>query len=750
MAIKKRKTKWARFVAIYLVTALFLLSFAPSVMAETQSEDPTLTSFHANSENDDISSDYEKVTENEDFELYLAKPNLSILIKDKASGSILRSTLDPADDDGQNNDQWMGYMQSGIVLTAIKGTTDTYQVDLNTCKNQIQYTYQEDGFSAKITFEEYGFGLTVDVALEGRDLVVRVADDSITETIPNTYIGMISLFPFLGYTYLDAEEGYLFIPDGNGALIHLNDKHGRFSSGFSQMIYGNDAGFTESTTDTFLMDDIKMNVNAQKVLMPVFGMMHTADQLGYLAIVEEGEKRATIEAQPNGVMVDYNRCYTRFLLRRTYVQPLNNSNSGTITNVETDRTHSDLAVRYRLLSGENADYAGMANSYRDYLLSDGLLTAKDTSYRTRVDFLGSDREQFLVFTRSVPMTTTDDIREMYTYFQSMGVETLLSVYKGWQKGGIFDLPITSYRADSNIGGTSDLTKLIKESSENGYELYLYNDALQANPDTSNTTFNIVKRVNKRRLTIQTYGQVYDEFHYLLPSRTAANLDKFVKSYTKRGVDNLALSNITDHLFAWSYSGDLFNRYDAAQSYLDTVTKVAEQTDLIMETPFLYLWEQTDAFLDTPIASSDYMYVDAEVPFLSMVLKGTIPLYSDYINFQANQHEYRLQMIETGVYPSFYLTKEDSSDLIYTNSSDLYSTLYTVYQDEVVAYDQEFRELAQLTQDAYMIDHETVATGVNAVTYDNGVKIYINYNESAVTVDGMEIAAMSYKVGEAHE
>ena len=83
---------------------------------------------------------------------------------------------------------------------------------------------------------------------------------------------------------------------------------------------------------------------------------HTQEQTGYLAIVEKGEKRASIEAQPNGVMVNYNRCFAKFLMRDLYVQPLNNSNSGTVTQPEADRTHSDLQVRYILLSGDDANY----------------------------------------------------------------------------------------------------------------------------------------------------------------------------------------------------------------------------------------------------------------------------------------------------------------------------------------------------------------------------------------------------------
>lgn len=695
----------------------------------------------------DISADYSKVAESDGYELYLYEPTMSIILRNKDTGKLLRSTLAEEDDNGANNKTWTAYMQSGVVLSAIKSANDTYQVDLVSSQNTIDYSYENNGFAAKIYWKEYDFGLTVKVSLEGNELVVEVPEESFVENGTDTYIGTVSLFPLLGYSYLDKQAGYMFIPDGNGALIYLDDKDGRYVSGYSQMIYGADAGFTESTTETLLWERYRTVNSSEKVLAPVFGMAHTDDQLGYLAIVEEGEKRASIEAQPNGVMVDYNRCFAKFLVRRIYIQPLNNSNSGTMTSVEADRTHGNLKLRYILLSGEDAGYSGMAVAYRNYLLDNGLVQRRDNSYKTRVDFLGTEREEFLISTRAVVMTDVDQIREIYGELQAAGVDTLLSVYKGWQKGGLYQIPISKYKADSKIGGTSALTDLIQDSAESGYDIYLYNDALQANPDESSTTFNIVKKVNKRRLEINTRGYVYDTFNYLLPTRSDYNLDKFVKSYTDKGVSNLAVAGITNNLFSYSYSSNYYDRIFTADIYQSSIADVAERTNLILETPFAYLWNYTDAMLDMPLGTSDFMYEDEEVPFFSIVLKGIVPMYSEYVNFEANKQEFRLQMIESGIYPSFYVTYEDSADLIYTNSADLYSTQYSTYRDTIIEYDADFRQVAALTKDAVIVRHEMLAEGVNKVTYDNGVVFYINYNQDAVTMDGVTIDGLSYKVGE---
>ncbi len=357
--------------------------------------------------------DYVQVAESDTYIMYLYEPRLSFILENKETGAILESTLSDEKDDGTSNSTWNAYMKSGVVVNAIIGTNNTYQVDLIKTENTMTVTYLDNGFSADIWWTEYSFGFTVQVTLEDEDVVITVPDESIVEEGDEIYIYTISLYPFFGYTYLDEQDGYMLIPDGNGALIYLDDKEGRYTTGFSQMIYGSDDGFVSSTTTSYLWDRYETVLDANQVLAPVFGMAHTTDGIGYIAVVEEGDMRASIEAHPNGSMVNYNRCFAKFLLRDVYTQPLNQSNSGTVKRVETDRTHSDLTVRYMLLSGENADYSGMAVRYRTYLLENGLLTQQDTSYNTRVDFLGTDREEFLLSTRAVTMTTVTNNQVIY-------------------------------------------------------------------------------------------------------------------------------------------------------------------------------------------------------------------------------------------------------------------------------------------------------------------------------------------------
>ena len=696
----------------------------------------------------DAKDDYVLVAESDTYKLYYYEPRFSIRLENKETGAILESTVSDEKDDGKNNNSWTGYMKSGIVLSAIIGTINTYQVDMNTIDNEITTWYTDNGIYAQIHFKgNYDFEIGVELSLVGDDLVVRVPDESIRENKEGTYISTVSLFPFLGYTYLDEQDGYMLVPDGNGALIYLNDKEGRYISGFSGLIYGKDDGMTSRTKVSTLWGRFETVTQSNNVLAPIFGMAHLEDAQAYLGIVESGDERCSVEVAPNGVMVDYNRTFARFLLRDVFVQPLNQSNSGTVPAVEQDRLHSDLQVRYCLLAGDKANYSGMANTYRQYLLDNDKLQKRDLSYNTRVDFLGTEREEFLMGTTAVEMTTVNQVEDILSELRGMGVQNVLTVYRGWQKGGLYNVPILSYKADSHIGGNGALTRLIQSEAQQGNTIYLLDDALSVNATTNTTTYNVMKMVNKRTFKNEVNGQVYDVFYYLMPGRSSGNLARFTQDLNNEGIGNLALSGITGALFSYSSKGSYYSRTDTMDIYVDAVSAADESCSLIMETPNAYLWEYSDAFLNMPLSSSDYLYLDQEIPFLSMVLKGIVPMYSEYVNFEANKTENFLQMVESGMYPSFYVTAEDSSKLIYTNSNDLYSLEYGSYRDTIVEFDSLLRALAEKVGDACIIGHEILDNGLVRVTYDNGIKIYVNYTQSALNADGLTVDALSYKVGE---
>lgn len=685
------------------------------------------------------------VAANDTYELYLYEPALSIIVRNKKSGALMESTVRDEERLSGVNDTWKGFLQSGVVVE-LQEETNTIQkkIGLESSQAQVSVELIAGGFHASVDYPAYDLGFEVEVKLyDDGSITAYIPESSIYEKAENKKIGNIYLFPLLGNTRLGEVDGYMFVPDGNGALIYLDDKEGRFDSGYVQKVYSSDVGVGESYVLSLLWDELETHNDAEQILAPVYGMVHTEDKLGYLAVIESGEEEASIYATPNGAYSEYNWVTAAFRKSTTYIQPTSNS-GGSVTKV-TDRIQYDIRIRYLFVDEDEADYAGLAKRYREYLLEKGELTQKEDDFRIRLDFLGSDVENWMLWKKAVPVTTVENIEDIYTDLEAEGVTDILTQYKGWQDGGVWALPVTSLDVDSSIGSKSSLLALMDSAEEKGIDFYLYTDAIRANPETGNTTFDTVKKMDKRLYEEEVYKEVYDTFVFWTPAKTYENLIKLQHKLAKKDVHKLALGGIGNTLFTYTLGDTMQTRSVTKYLYDETLSQLSSDTQLLLETPASCYWKYSKALVDMPVADSDYIYTDQSVPFLSIALKGIMPMYSDYVNFEANEQEYFLKLVETGIYPSFYLTWEDPSALIYTNSNNIYTSQYRVYREQLIRYYEELGAVQETVAGSYITEHEMLENGLVRVTYDNGVRIYINYGDEALDADGVSVGPADYEI-----
>lgn len=683
------------------------------------------------------------VAQNEGFQLFLYEPTLSIMIRDRRTGAVMESTVQESD--GTLNRTWENFIASGICFDILNGVNEE-RSDLISAGAEVEVSKEDNGFLAEVELPKYQISFAVKVSLNEDGISVEIPSDSIEEKQENVTIGNLFVYPFLGYTYSSERDGYMLVPDGNGAVIDLEDNDGRFTSPLTLKVWGDNAGVDETYVLSLFWDQYQTVNDAEPVLAPVFGMIHTDSQMAVLGIIESGAEDAKIVAYPNGAVTNYNWITPEFTLRRIYKQLMSREGTSAVQLQEDKRAEMDIRLRYIFTGQEEADYAGLAVKYREYLETEQKLEKKDDSFKVRLDFLGTDRENGMIWKKPVVMTTTDNIRDIYDDLEKEGVTGIFSIYKGWQDGGIWSMPVSKYKADPEIGGTRDLTKLLEETKERGIELYLYQDALRANPDTVNTTFNVIKKLDESVYGENTYKEIYETYRFQTPAQSRRKLSESLASYEKAGVDRLALTGICNHLFSYNYNGKQYNRTETKKAYTEALTEASAAAGLVLEQPFSCFWNLTESIVGMPVNTSNYIFTDEEVPFLSIALKGILPMYADYTNFEANEKEYFLELVETGIFPSWYLTWEDPVDLLYTNSCDLYTSRYHVYKKEIAEYYQKLREVNEAVAGAVITDHEKGADHVAVVTYSNGVKVYVNYNEEDVTCEGVVVEGMSYKVG----
>jgi hypothetical protein len=176
--------------------------------------------------------------------------------------------------------------------------------------------------------------------------------------------------------------------------------------------------------------------------------------------------------------------------------------------------------------------------------------------------------------------------------------------------------------------------------------------------------------------------------------------------------------------------------------LEEIKKDFDQ--MVVEKGNYYTWQYADTILDIPLDSSNRNTTTAEVPFLGILLHGYMNYTGEAINM-AGDYEYTLlKTIENGANPYFVLAYKNISELKKNGYSKYYAVEYSVWKDTIIKEYKKLNEVLAPVQDQIITNHEILQERVVRVSYENGTEVYLNYNNFAVTVNGLEIPAMGFQ------
>jgi hypothetical protein len=689
-----------------------------------------------------VPPEYKLAAQSSRFNLYVREDTLAIILESKLNGSLLYSTVQNPDD-FKDQAAWKGFYQSGIVMEFIEDVKSTNtQADFINMEAQIQMTYLDNGFSADVIFPAYGVGYTAVVTLDERGLTVTIPQDKIinAETEEHRYtVSTFTVYPFLGHSVLGQDEGYMIIPDGQGALIELKDNEKRFSSPFDRPVYGTNIGIEDTVNS-------RWSVGTEPVIMPVFGMVHTADQIGFLGVIEQGDSAARIRAYPNGANnLSFDWISAKYTYRMVYKQPTGPSSGAVDMLTEAPRVF-DIVQHFLLADGEEATYAGLAIAWRDYMEEKGFFANADAErpFDVEVDFLGVERENDVLGKTDVVMTTFQQAGEILESMKTDGVDQVSVIYRGWQANGLTGGVPTAYSPAGSLGGSGGLEALIRKCDGLGVDFSLEADFLSLNTETHPTlTYSAFKKITSQTWSRPTFGPVYDTLYYLAPDRSQAVAQDALNAMRSAKVPGVELTGITQLMADYYYQNHYQESGKLAEIYKEIALSAANNFRTTLKSANAYLWPCASALNDLPVTGSDYAYVSQDVPLLAIALSGKMPAYLEYVNFQANAHKFFLRLAEQGTRPCFLLTMEDPIELQNTNSSDIYSARWDLYRVTLAMWYAQLKELHESIGGASIIAHDILGD-ITRVTWSNGVKVYLNYGEAEGELDGVVLEPMSWK------
>lgn len=688
---------------------------------------------------------YLKACENSSLIVYFKQSTCGIAVYDKASGYMWYSSY-------QNKG---GYTLTNLVkaknesgvsieyyLVDTKGNINSSEVNFsaktkNVTNGSAAMTKVENGFDIDVEFKSYGISFKIEIRLDGKMMNVTVPSSSITEVAvksagektPKEYkLKSIILFPYFGSENYEI-NGYSFIPDGSGALIRYTDT--AQATAYTKKLYGDDYSFTDYKSSYYYKDNGVLS-------LPIYGVNHGYNQAAFLCELNSGYGSSELHSYPymyNNIPI--NTTFFKYFTRDTFTVSLTSETMNLLTE---SPYPSDYSLSYNFLSGNNANYVGMANIYRNHL---GLEEDSDNKedIKLHLDILGIDYKPGLFGKNYIKMTTYEEAKGILTDLKNNSVNNFAITYLGWNRGGYFTKSASSARSAILLGGSKKLNQLNDYISENGYSIdYTINPLVSSSFGFGTKN---VKRIGLKTFDVTLKSSMDQVGYYVLATELAKTITSKDKRYSSLGISGLNIDNLN---VAYSY------RYDSLATYRnEMINQITSELDklssykLSTTKPNSYLLKYMDNYYESFYESNKYIYETDSIPFMSILLSGYVDQFMPDINYVSDYELAVLRMIEYNIYPSFIITNKEAYDLRYTNYEYLNSTEYSLWKDLIVKVYGNVNNALKHVSGAKLIAHEYVLSGVSKCSYDNGVTIYVNYNDTLQTAEGINLSPYSYRV-----
>ncbi len=605
------------------------------------------------------------------------------------------------------------------------------------------------------------FYIPVDYTLTENGLTVNIPNEEIQYDTNTFAISTLNVLQYFG-SASEKEEGYMFVPDGSGSIVKFNNGKTNISDSIKVQLYGLDDGREISTRPYF---------NEQGNL-PVFGIKKATSAM--FAIIESGDANATIVADiagKNTNVQDRNRCYTSFKLSE-YMEMEFKSSGKTSRIYQSKRNAADITVSYTILDGEKANYSGMAEYYRNYLIDKGVLKKKDfSSVPFNIEIVGAydHKTAFLgvSYTEMRALTTFDQCQELIQKLYDAGITNISLNYKGWANNGLRNSAFNRAKVLNSLGGKSGLADLLAFADKLGVNLYFETELALVYESEMFDGFSQLTQASR-----YVSRDIAHHFQYVTDWNTASkNNDAIIVSpsviYNIRNIENsnkgyatkllndlnkLNVKGVSLGSLGYNLPGnykikDFYDRADTAKTYLAVAEKYAESMNVMAKKANAYMLPYVNSIFEISNTSSMFNLTDASVPFYQMVIHGSVEYSGEPINLNGDARKTFLQAVEAGsgmYYRWCYASNGDVKDLWFDG---MYSLSYESWIDDAIKMYKEYNDILGATADEYIVAHENVAEDVNKVTYSDGTTIYVNYNSYDYTAaDGTVVKAESFAKG----
>ena len=691
-----------------------------------------------------------KEIDSSDFPTLISAERMEILILSKLEeGSTdYRRITEQAYVSGEVNGLPVWKLKEGIQLSVLERL---YSIIYETCgytSDDLDYDQQENGISVEDIYPY--FEIVVKYRLNSDGLEVSIINDSIVEKekYPLLYVDVL---PYFGAGDLD-DEGYIMVPDGSGGIIEFNSDRS-FALPYNKRIYGEDyAAFKE-----------EIDSNTASIRLPVTGVKK--NNFGFISFIKKGAEMTNIISNISTQDNPYNQVYFRYNIREGELYEFTSINSSVSINQWTTWYNTDdFIMELRFIQKENIEYNDMAETYREYLLDNEIITINDNTRTPTLDLtlLGgyTSKENFLGIPYEMvkSLTNTEQVEYITETLINDGVENINLFYQGISNDGLKPTYMGDMSFNKQTGKINDFRELSRALESLGVNYY---------PEAFFNTAFTDKNINKNDDVVRNvFGEVVYNYGYnpaalyqdintrkwytLDISTYIKTFENLTESYNNIDVENIAFNDFGNQVYGSYHKKNTTFRKDNVEIFLQVMAD-SSFNEVMFRNPNLYALSFASVVTDVEFESTNYQIISKSIPFYQLVLSGCLD-YSGKafnVNDEYSFDYHVMKAIETVSNMSIEWTYESTVDLANTEYSMYYSTQYENWYDRVLEAYQELTDVEVF--DTTLVSHMILTDDglVTKSTYLDGTEIVFNYRKTDYSYNGRIVEAINYlKVEEA--
>lgn len=690
------------------------------------------------------------VATNTNYELLWDETNFCVMLKCKSTGKIWSNI--PYE-----------YIEEQGTSNAVNSTLNITVMNLNSMKwddlrgyneaasnGRISSKKTENGIKVTYYFDNYKISVPVEYSLRSDSMQAVIKTSEIVEG-GEYQLAAVSLNPYLT-SAKNSADSYLFVPTGSGALMYTDERVEKTRE-YTGTVYGEDASriIPEITNDP------------EQIYLPVFGSVQSEKE-ALLGIIESGAESAVIQAEAGNSRTGYSTVYPTLYVRGydAYPTNLHSWSYKDLKHISEDIADVEIKVGYYPLSGEEADYNGMAKCYRNYLTNNKLLKeSKSENGVYSVSLLGGLLKNVSTFgiprEKTTVLTSFDQAKEIISDIsKESGISPSVQMVGYGNNGTDVGEIGGGFNFIKAFGSDNDRKLLEKLCEEEKIDLFTDFDLVRfsksgdgfsyLNDSAKSATLHVAESYY-----INNPLRDYDEehiFRFLNRSQISKVVDKLIKFADKKDISGLSLSTLGN--LAYSDYSDI--KYAVKGN---TEKDVIEYLSEIKDSGHLVAVSKANGFAaaiadtayEVPLTNGDYDSFDEWIPFYQMVFSGTKPMYSEYLNTVENGKKQILRAVASGTGFGFALSYNYDIEAAINSTFPSYGTSYESNKEFVVNTLKEYGTYLNKVQNSQLLSYELSDNGLSVSSFSNGVKLYVNHSDKTVTSPVGEIAAGAVKMSD---